>query len=75
MHKIIIEIYLYLPPLLALSQVMCLTPASCACPGLGGREEQPGSLAAAVVSSLFQSEMLETEVDELSTPVVDSQES
>ena len=64
-----------LPPPAALSQVMCLTPASCTCSGLGGREEQPGSLAAAVVSSLFQSEMLETEVDELSTPVVDSQES
>ena len=72
--KIIIVI-LIPAPLLALGQVMCLTPASCPCSGLGGREEQPGSLAAAVVSSLFQSEMLETEVGELSTPVDDSQES
>ena len=41
--KIIIVI-LIPAPLLALSKAMCLTPASCPCSGLGGREEQAGSL-------------------------------
>ena len=41
----------------ALSQVMCLTPASCPCSGLGGREEQAGSLgSSAVISKLVSIE-------------------
>ena len=46
--KIIIVILIPAPLLALLSQVMCLAPAFCPCSGLGGREEQAESLAAAV---------------------------
>ena len=76
--KIVIENEILIPaPPLPLVKSCVSRPLPAPAPGWEGGKSSHGSLAVAVVSSLFQSEMLETEEeDELSTPVVvDSQES